>query len=254
MERFAVELAALAARRGIRIDHREEAGSTNDVIAAPGYRSGDLAVAETQTAGRGQRGNRWSSAGGENLTFSQLYEPGGLPAERQFYLSKALSLALVDTLAASDLAACIKWPNDIYIGRRKVAGLLIENDLVGAAVRRSILGVGLNVNQTLFDPALPNPTSMAIEAGRSFSRGRVLADYLSAAGAWFARLEAGDRASIDARYLDRLYRRAGEHLFAEPGGEPFAARIETVAPAGELILVRPDGRRKAYLFKEVEFL
>jgi len=254
MEPFASELAALAGRFGIRIDYRATVGSTNDAVAAPGYRSGDLVLAETQSAGRGQRGNRWSSAGGENLTFSQLHEPNGLPAERQFYLSKALSLTLADTLTASGLTARIKWPNDIYLGNRKVAGLLIENDLVGATIRRSILGVGLNVNQTRFDPSLPNPTSMAVEAGRPLSRAGVLADYLRAAAEWFGRLAAEDWAAIDTRYLDSLYRRTGEHLFSEPGGEPFAARVETVAPAGELILVRGDGSRKAYLFKEIEFV
>jgi BirA family biotin operon repressor/biotin-[acetyl-CoA-carboxylase] ligase len=247
-------LAVLAGRYGIRIDCLAETASTNDVIGGSGYRSGDLVLAEVQTAGRGQRGNRWSSRPGENLTFSQLLLPDGLAAESQFYLSKALSLALVDTLGASGLTAEVKWPNDIYVGDRKIAGLLIENDLMGAAVCRSTLGVGLNVNQTRFDLSLPNPTSMALEAGRAFNRGRVLEDYLTGAAGWFGRLAAGDRTAIDRRYLQSLYRRTGEHLFAEPGGEPFAASIDTVEPTGELILRRTDGSRKACLFKEIEFV
>jgi BirA family biotin operon repressor/biotin-[acetyl-CoA-carboxylase] ligase len=211
-------------------------------------------VAEVQTAGRGQRGNRWSSRGGENLTFSQLFVPAGLPAESQFYLSKALSLALVGTLGDFGLTAEIKWPNDIYVVGRKIAGLLIENDLMGASIRRSILGVGLNVNQTRFDPALPNPTSMAIEADRPVARADVLDRYLSRAAEWFARLAATDCEAIDRSYRASLYRRTGEHPFAEPGGESFAASIETVEPSGELVLRRADGRLKAYLFKEIEFL
>jgi BirA family biotin operon repressor/biotin-[acetyl-CoA-carboxylase] ligase len=251
---FRDELAAMAGRHGIRIDYRDEATSTNDAIAAEGYRSGDLVVAEVQTAGRGQRGNRWSSPGGENLTFSQLFLPADLPAESQFYLSRALSLTLADTLEDFGVTAEIKWPNDICVGGRKIAGLLIENDLMGASIRRSILGVGLNVNQTRFDPALPNPTSMALEAGRPFARAGVLDRYLSRAAEWFARLEAGGREAIDRRYREGLYRRTGEHPFAEPGGEPFLASIEAVEPSGELVLRRADGRSKAYLFKEIEFL
>ena len=253
-QHFRDGLAALAERYGIRIDYLAETASTNDVIAGSGYHSGDLAVAEVQTAGRGQRGNRWSSRPGENLTFSQLLLPVGLPAERQFYLSKALSLALVDTLVAGGLTAEIKWPNDIYVGGRKIAGLLIENDLMGPSVCRSILGVGLNVNQRRFDPALPNPTSMALETGRTFAREQVLEDYLTRSAEWFGRLAADDREAIDRRYRQSLYRRTGGHLFAEPGGEAFLASIEAVEPSGELILRRADGSRKSYLFKEIEFL
>ena len=254
MRSFKNELATLAERYDICIDYLPETSSTNDTIASPGYQSGDLVLAETQMAGRGQRGNSWSSLPGENLTFSQLFYPTELPADRQFYISKAVSLALVDTIGNFGLTATVKWPNDIYIGNRKIVGMLIENDLMGVSIQRSILGIGLNVNQTDFDPALPNPTSMAMESGGMFSRTEVLDRYLDRITHWFHRLTAGDWETIDRKYRENLFRGAGEHLFAEPGGEPFRASIETIEPTGELILRRPDGSRKAYLFKEVEFI
>ena len=125
---------------------------------------------------------------------------------------------------------------------------------MGPSVCRSILGVGLNVNQTHFDPTLPNPTSMALEAGRVFAREQVLEGYLTCSAEWFGRLVADDREAIDRRYRQSLYRRTGEHFFAEPGGEAFTASIDTVEPTGELVLRRTDGIRKSYLFKEIEFL
>lgn len=90
-----------------------------------------------------------------NLTFSAVLCPAGLRAESQFYLSKAVALSVSDTVDSFGIESRIKWPNDIYVGDGKVAGILIENDLMGACVSRSIAGIGLNVNQTAFDRPCP---------------------------------------------------------------------------------------------------
>ena len=134
----------------------------------------------TQTEGRGQRGTSWSSAPGENLTFSIIlkFRRGDASSEEsscdsavlpqlkavdQFILSEISSLALVRLLENHGIRASVKWPNDIYIGSCKVCGMLIENSLLGSSVSSSIIGIGLNVNQRNFDISLPNPTSMLIE-------------------------------------------------------------------------------------------
>lgn len=134
----------------------------------------------TQTEGRGQRGNSWSSAPGENLTFSIIlkFRRGDASSEEsscdsavlpqlkavdQFVLSEISSLALVRLLESHGIRASVKWPNDIYIGSCKVCGMLIENSLLGSSVSFSIIGIGLNVNQRNFDVSLPNPTSMLLE-------------------------------------------------------------------------------------------
>ena len=125
--------------------------------------------AYSQTAGRGQRGNSWSSVPGENLTFSVVMKYGHesglvspLRACDQFAVSEAAALAVVDLLASHDIEAKIKWPNDIYVSDRKICGILIENSVCDGSMASSIIGIGLNVNQTTFDPSLPNPTSIAL--------------------------------------------------------------------------------------------
>ena len=180
-------LAQFARQAGVTIDILEQTDSTNNRAAESRYGAGDVVIAERQEAGRGQRGNSWSSTPGENLTFSVVLRPDFLPAERQFRISKAVALAVADTIAEAGLRPAIKWPNDIYIGDRKVTGILIENDLMGPYLSRSVIGIGLNVNQTRFDPALPNPTSLAAEAGHPFDRrysSVFTATWPSATGRW----------------------------------------------------------------------
>ena len=138
--------------------HRiEETTSTNDDARDAKYRHGDIVWAERQTAGRGQRGHKWSSAEGLNLTFSLVLEPRFLPAGEQFLLNEAVALALTDTFAQFGIAARIKWTNDIYAGDKKLVGILIEHSYSGQTLARTIVGIGINVNQTEFDPALPKP-------------------------------------------------------------------------------------------------
>ena len=147
----------------------EEVDSTNEEARRRISDIDNLSVvsAVRQTAGRGQRGNRWQSADGENLTFSIVLKFGAdqlesMAASGQFVISEVAALSVVDFLARHDIEAKIKWPNDIYVGDKKICGILIENALKGNCLSHSIVGIGLNVNQTVFDPSLPNPTSMAL--------------------------------------------------------------------------------------------
>jgi len=122
-----------------------------------------------QTEGRGQRGNTWTSNAGENLLFSIVLKLspddsglGVLDARNQFALNEIAALSVVDFLRSHEIQAQIKWPNDIYVGSRKICGILIENSLRGKHVSSSIIGIGLNINQRNFDVNLPNPTSMVL--------------------------------------------------------------------------------------------
>ena len=160
----------------------EELDSTNDEARRRISDLDNLSVlsVERQTAGRGQRGNSWKSAPGENLTFSIIlkFRKGDassdesscdsavlpqLKAVDQFVLSEISSLVLLRLLENHGIMASVKWPNDIYIGSCKVCGMLIENSILGSSVSSSIIGIGLNVNQRNFDVSLPNPTSMLLE-------------------------------------------------------------------------------------------
>ncbi len=246
-----------AVRHRLRLHFFPEISSTNDEARGECYHHGDIVLADSQSAGRGQRGNAWASGAGENLTFSVVVEPAALPFEKSFLLSKATAVALVETLGDFGIGATIKWPNDIYVGERKVAGVLIENDLMGERLTKSVIGIGLNVNQQAFDLSLPNPVSMA-QVGRSaFDRAQVFEKLLGRLWTRFSVFSDADfnAAALEACYFSLLYRQDGFSPYRDAvTGELFEARIEAVRPSGELILVRRDDTRKGFFFKEVEFL
>lgn len=235
------------------IYHLAETTSTNDVARETRYGHGDLICAERQTAGRGQRGHTWKSPEGVNLLFSVVLCPAFLPAGEQFLLSQTVALALVDTFDAYGIDTRIKWTNDIYAGDRKLVGILLEHNLSGERLARTVAGIGINVNQTAFDPALPNPTSMALEAGRTFDRDEVLRSFYDALMRRYAALEAGGKEALAAEYRRRLYRLDEPQPFRLPDGTLFTGIVRGVEPAGALQVEHPDGVRRSYLFKEIEF-
>ena len=142
--------------------------STNNEVKRNVDVLGNFSViaAREQTAGRGQRGNVWLTEPGMNLTFSIVIKYEQLQVKMkavdQFEISEMTALSVIDLLAEYGIEARIKLPNDIYVGDRKVCGILIEHSLQGEHLSHSIIGVGLNVNQLIFDPSLPNPTSMQL--------------------------------------------------------------------------------------------
>lgn len=229
--------------------------STNDEARNRRYGHGDVIRAECQTAGRGQRGHTWTSTPGENLTFTVVLEPTFLAVRRQFLLSEAVAVALTDGFAAFGIDTRIKWTNDIYAGHRKICGVLIEHNWSGAMLGRTLVGIGINVNQTCFDPALPNPTSMRCETGSPHDREAVLEGVLRAIEARFAQLltEAGT-AELERIYDSRLYDRGVRRPFRRPDGRLFEGIIRRVEATGELILEENDGLEHPYCFKEVDFV
>lgn len=232
----------------------EETTSTNDDAREERYRHGDAIWAERQTAGRGQRGHTWSSPEGLNLTFTLVLEPRFLPVGEQFVLSQAVTLALTDTFARFGIDARIKWTNDIYVGHKKLVGILIEHNYCGTTLSRTIAGIGINVNQTRFDPALPNPISMALAAGHAFSREEVLETFLTCVTARYAQIERGEQEALQRDYRERMYALGELREFRFPDGRPTRAAIEGVRPSGELILRHDDGQVREYLFREIEFV
>lgn len=130
-------------------------------------------AARFQTAGRGQGSHTWLSPKDENLTFSILFRFGKdaipeFPASEAVRITQVATLAVHDFLLSEGVESRIKWPNDIWVGERKICGMLIENILDGALVRSSIVGIGINLNQDSFDPSLPNPVSLSMLTGRHY--------------------------------------------------------------------------------------
>ena len=213
---------------------------------------GCVVVTHTQSAGRGQRGNSWEAAPGQNLTFSYLLRPVAIAPQEQFILSQAVSLAMVDVLSRHADGFSVKWPNDIYYRDSKIAGILIEHNLAGGGIARSIVGVGLNVNQIEFESDAPNPVSLAQITGREYDLEQLLDELLQATRYRYAMcMDAPDR--LRAEYKQNLYRREGIHTYSDINGQ-FQAAIEEIEPTGHLLLRDTDGLLRRYAFKEVAFV
>ena len=228
--------------------------SSNDEAALPHYSEGDIIWAESQSAGRGQRGHSWQSTEGQNLTFSVVLEPAFLPAAEQFSLLQVVALAMVDALAEYDIEARIKWTNDIYVGDRKLVGILMEHKLQGTTLSRTIAGIGINVNQTEFDPALPNPTSMRLIRGKTFDREQVLESIFRHIMHRYDMLRRGLCEGLHEDYHKRLYKLRERQTFTLPDGSRLEGEIRGVEPQGALKIATPQGEERKFLFKEVEFV
>lgn len=152
----------------------DEINSTNvylyDKISEKNDISDTVVVAAHQTAGRGMDKNRWESEAGKNLLFSIALNVNFLEAENQFKISQAVSVAIVETLSqfVDNQQLYVKWPNDIYFGDKKLAGMLIQNTIEGRMMGVSIIGIGLNVNQIEFSSDIPNPISLKQISGEDF--------------------------------------------------------------------------------------
>ena len=133
-------------------------------------------AAVNQTAGRGRGGHTWVSRPGENLTFSLVlkFAPGALAAQDAVRITHFCTVSLCCFLEGEGVVPRIKWPNDIWVGGRKICGILIENSFSEGCVSSSIIGIGLNLNQKEFDPLLPNPSSLSLVTGREYEPAKVL--------------------------------------------------------------------------------
>ena len=214
---------------------------------------GSLVVTDFQTAGKGQVGNSWESEAGMNLMFSLLLYPDFIPANRQFLISQIASLSVKETLDAYTDFIQVKWPNDIYWKDRKICGMLIENDLSGQLLYCSIIGIGLNLNQSLFRSNAPNPISLTQITGKKYDREEVLNRFLRIFFQYYCLLLQEKEEEVRTAYMQALYHGEGYHRYRDGQGQ-FEARIQVIEPTGHLILQLRDGEQRRYAFKEVTTL
>ena len=248
--------------------HLDSVGSTNDFVRdlLSEYETGSgIVVVSTdeQTSGRGQRGNSWESEAKSNLTFSVLCHPVWVDASKQFILSQAMALAILDSLNAidseqvinekeRDVRFSVKWPNDIYYGDRKICGTLIECDLSGKRISNCIIGSGVNVNQKEFRSDAPNPISLYQIYDREFDLEWLLRDVCDRFEEYFDMIRDGMSEEVRKKYLDNLYRSDGYYRYKDKDGE-FTAKIKGIEESGRLMLERVDGEARVYEFKELIF-
>lgn len=232
----------------------DSAPSTNTLMVrdAALYAHGDVLAVREQTAGRGQRGNSWEAEPGKNLSFSLMLRPQALRAADAYHLSMTVSVGIVKALRRIlGLKVELKWPNDIYVGDKKLAGILIENSFSGSRVGHAVVGIGLNVNQTEFRSDAPNPVSMAQIAGHEFDLHAVLNEVVSDIVEEFNSYEANpDVDSLVNRYSSWLWRREGVWPWHDNlRDETVMAAIGSVASTGHLTLALNPPR--TYAFKEI---
>lgn len=242
-----------------RIIHLDETTSTNDHLSAllkyDFLAEGSIVWADWQSSGKGQVENTWESERGKNLTFSLVFYPNFLAIEEQFILSKITSLALVQTLQELQIAdVSIKWPNDIYVGKKKIAGILIENTLSNSQLKNTVIGIGLNVNQEHFHSNAPNPLSLTQITGLNYHLEDILKKIASNLYALYVRLLKGEESFISQEYFNALFRRSGSHLY-EAEEIRFEAKIHSVLLNGSLMLENiRTGELRSFCFKEVKFI
>lgn len=229
---------------------------------------GTVWIADFQTAGRGQRGNKWESSKSENLTFTILFRPVFLSPAQQFLISEVASLGVCRYLRSKGAHAMIKWPNDIYIGNKKICGMLIEHSISGDKLSGSIVGIGLNLNQKVFASDAPNPTSLALELGGEYDRKEELTRLLEYICTAYQELEDGFHKELDTEYTRDLYRLGQFHKFIEidpnapadmpvekmAAGNTITARIIGVDQYGCAILEHENGTKKTYPFKGIRYV
>ena len=230
--------------------HLTQTDSTNHWLREHSSDGNVIVWTDYQTAGKGCGTNTWESQKGENLLFSMLCHPREVPVSQQFALSEAIALTLHGVLCRllPDKQVSVKWPNDIYVDNRKIAGILIENRLRGNVLADCIIGVGLNVNQDVFLSDAPNPVSLRMLTGQTYDRATLLHDIATAFKQEYRRC-GGQEQHFD--YVTRLYRNEGFHAFRDAEGT-FEAELETVETDGHLILRDRQGLLRRYAFKEVE--
>jgi BirA family biotin operon repressor/biotin-[acetyl-CoA-carboxylase] ligase len=235
----------------------KSAASTNDLLKRKMeeefLEEGTTIAAEAQTAGKGQRGNSWESEPNKNLTFSTLFYPTFLPPNEQFLLSKAIALGVIDALSEYIEDVKIKWPNDIYFGDGKLAGILIENELKGEQYASAIAGIGLNVNQEKFLSNAPNPLSMKNITGTDYPLDVLLHRLVESVMTRYESLKDGDGERISEEYFSKLYRHTGFYQYKDKTGA-FYAKIVLVENSGFLHLQTDTGEVRKYAFKEVQYV
>ncbi len=214
---------------------------------------GTVITASFQESGRGQAGNGWESEPGLNLLMSLILYPVMVSPAGQFIICEAVSLAVRDLLLQYIPSVSVKWPNDIYAGDGKIAGILIENSVMGDTLASSIVGIGLNVNQTHFGSGAPNPVSLRQLTGRKHDLSRLSRQLFSALDRRYAEVTAGRSDLLDAGYHAALYRRDRWHQYSDRDGR-FEGMIEGVVPGGMLKVRRRDGPAGIYAFREIEYI
>lgn len=231
-----------------------ETQSTNDFLnnlsKKQNLENKTILITDIQTKGKGQQNNYWESEPYKNLTFSIFYKNLNIEIQKQFYISMAVSLGIIDFLNSLKIKAKIKWPNDIYVENKKICGILIENNILKNKIQSSITGIGLNVNQTVFLKTTKNPTSLKLIKNQEFNTDGLLDKLIENIDNKFIFLLKKDFAFLKENYLNNLYLLNKIHTFTI-GNKKITAKIIDIEENGKLIIQDNNNVTSKYFFKEI---
>ncbi len=210
---------------------------------------GAVILAENQSNGRGQRGTEWQSEPGKNLTFSFLLTEINLSVMDQFRLNQLASLALVNTLSDKGVDALIKWPNDIYVGKNKIAGMLIENSIGSEGLKSSIIGIGLNLNQEDFRKL--QATSIKNLTGKDQNIHETLFSFIYHFNEMLELLDEPEL--LTAKYLDNLLGVKSPIGFSYDD-QQFTGHVKGLDEIGRIHLTANGSEHGPFSLKEVSFI
>ena len=211
-----------------------------------------VAVADFQTAGKGQGSHTWESEAGKNLLFSIKVHPRWVPVRQQFLLSMAGAIAIKEALETYVDGITLKWPNDVYWNDKKISGTLIETSIDSKGIKTCIFGIGINVNQEAFHSDAPNPVSLRQILGHEVDRDELLQKVIDGFIRYYELLRRADYMDVSGIYHLSLYRRKGFHRYEDADGDFVGAFVE-VEDDGHLILHDKQGVIRSYSFGEVKF-
>jgi len=247
---------------GQNLIHLSSVDSTNsyaiDLLKSNKPPEGTLIYTFDQKKGRGQRGNEWLSQANMSMALSLILYPSFLRAESQFLLTKIVSLAVADLMtecfakSAKTLDIRIKWPNDIYLNNKKIAGILIENSLKESFIQSSVVGVGINVNQENFSDDLKNATSLKIALNKEFDLKRLIEKLCEFVEARYLQLKTNKHDIINEDYLNCLYLLNEWHVF-KTHEKKINCKIIGVSAIGKLLIENEEGKVNEFDLKEIVF-
>jgi BirA family biotin operon repressor/biotin-[acetyl-CoA-carboxylase] ligase len=213
-----------------------------------------VVVANYQTNGRGQMGTQWDSQDAKNLMFSLFKDVSYLNIEQHFFISIVVSLSLLDALQAFNIKKLkVKWPNDILSDRKKIGGILIENVIKQTKITASIIGIGVNINQTEFYN-LPKASSLRLITGRVFDSEEILQAILVKMQHYFLLLQQNQFEVLKSAYENHLFRINKPSTFKDVEGNLFSGFIIGIANTGNLQVRLEDDIIKEFDLKEISLL
>ena len=240
----------------MQITKLDNTDSTNNWVANHEHEldSTSLVYCHRQNAGRGQRGNSWESEPGKNITASLLLHPENYGAQHQFAISEAVALAITDYLKNKGVDAEIKWPNDIYVGNRKICGILVEHVVTGRNLTRTIAGFGININQKEFLSDAPNPVSLSQITGAEYEIDREIETVSEFLEKYLTGIY--NREKLHELFLQNIWRKDDAYypFFDIKKDEKILGRIENIELDGTLSIVTEEGELRKFAFKEIEFI